>query len=64
MLRLRVVRWTNRTPTSRSSAAMRRLHAKQARGSRETARLDATSERHDIVEIKHLYQNWDDVFPL
>src|ERR1700726_3565217 len=25
MLRLRVVRWTNRTPTSRSSAAMRRL---------------------------------------
>ena len=40
----------------RNAAADRRLgHAKQARGSRETTRLDDTSEHHDIVEIKHLY---------
>src|SRR6202140_4515380 len=47
---------SDRTLERRNAAADRRLwHAKQARGSRETARLDDTSKHHDIVEIKHLY---------
>src|SRR6478672_10923448 len=37
----------------RNAAANRRFgHAKQARGTCETARLDDTSEHHDIVKIK------------
>ena len=40
-----------------NAAADRRLgHAQQARGGRETASLDYTSEHHDIIEIDHCIQ--------
>src|SRR6476661_9994341 len=49
----------------RNAAADRRLrHAKQPRGSRETTRLDDTSEHHDIVEIQHLYPKLGRCFPI
>src|SRR6266446_310601 len=49
----------------RNAAADRRLgHAQQARGSRKTARLDDTSEHHDIVDIKHLYPELGRCFPI
>ena len=48
-----------------NAAADRRLgHAEQARGGGETAGLDDTSEHHDIVEIEHCIQCWDDVSQL
>src|SRR3984957_17310107 len=69
MLRLRVVRWTNRTPTSRSSAAMRRLTVVLGMPSKRAAavRLPASTTRANTTisfRSSICIRKWDDVFQL